>query len=80
MVDGYHIAFDNHQMIAIWHPGFEPGAGFASPAIGLQVDSRSEVDELCRRVGDAGHAVAVDPYDALGDLVLDPDRHHIGAA
>ena len=82
MPGGHHLALDDHAMIGIWHPGFVPGPGGASPVIGLQVDGRSEVDELCARVRRAGYEVSVEPYDAFWGsryaVVVDPDDHHVG--
>jgi uncharacterized glyoxalase superfamily protein PhnB len=82
MPSGQRLALDDHAMIAIWHPGFEPGRGSATPVVGLQVDDRSEVDELAQRVSAAGYHVAVEPYDAFFGsryaVVVDPDGHHVG--
>lgn len=74
---GMRLAFDTHEVIHSFHPGWTPGTGGVSLA--FAVDGAGAVDALHAELVAAGYRTELVPFDAFWGqryaVVLDPDGH-----
>jgi len=80
--DGLDFDLDSIAFAGQWNEGWPERAGGPMGVLGLEVDSRDEVDETHRRVVAAGYAVQQPPYDTFWGvryaIVEDPDGNAVG--
>ena len=74
---GNKLAFDKEEIIAGMHPGWTPPTQPGRVALAFALSKPSEVDALFERLTAAGHAGALEPFDAPWGqryaTVTDPD-------
>lgn len=74
---GNRLMFDTEETIAGMHPGWTPPESAGRVALAFGVATPAEVDALVSRLTQAGHPVALQPFDAPWGqryaTVLDPD-------
>lgn len=74
---GNKLAFDKEEIIAGMHPGWTPPTQPGRLALAFALSKPSEVDALFERLTAAGHAGALEPFDAPWGqryaTVTDPD-------
>lgn len=74
---GNRLAFDTEDTIAGMHPGWTPPESTGRVALAFGVQDREEVNDLYRRLTEAGHPGALQPFDAPWGqryaTVTDPD-------
>ncbi|MET0699783.1 MAG: VOC family protein [Mycobacterium sp.] len=74
---GNKLLFDTEDTIAGMHPDWTPPESAGRVALGFELGSPGAVDELFAKVVDAGHQVALKPFDAPWGqryaTVTDPD-------
>lgn len=74
---GNRLAFDEEEIIAGMHPGWQPPTQQGRVALAFQVSEPSQVDALYEQITGAGHSGALEPFDAPWGqryaTVTDPD-------
>lgn len=74
---GNRLSFDAEQTIIGMHPDWVPSDSAGRVALAFGVGSPQEVDAMFKRLTQAGHSGALNPYDAPWGqryaTVLDPD-------
>jgi catechol 2,3-dioxygenase-like lactoylglutathione lyase family enzyme len=74
---GNRLLFDTEDTIAGMHPGWAPPTSAGRVVLGFGVEAPADVDALFVRLTQAGHAGALEPFDAPWGqryaTVLDPD-------
>jgi catechol 2,3-dioxygenase-like lactoylglutathione lyase family enzyme len=76
------IDLDDAELAKSWGAAYRRPGGGPSAIVSLGVSTREGVDEVYRRVVDAGHPGVQPPYDAFWGaryaIVADPDGNHVG--
>ena len=74
---GNRLMFDTEETIAGMHPGWTPPASAGRVALAFGLPAPADVDAVMDRLSQAGHRVALAPFDAPWGqryaTVLDPD-------
>lgn len=82
MPNGVRLEFDNHEMVRIWYPDWNPTPDANRLVIGFSLASRAEVDERYADLTGAGYYGRQPPYDAFWGaryaIVRDPDGNDVG--
>jgi catechol 2,3-dioxygenase-like lactoylglutathione lyase family enzyme len=79
---GFTLELDSIEFARRWDSGWRGQAGAARNVIGFDLPSRQAVDDLYRRIADAGYATQQPPWDAFWGaryaVVEDPDGNPVG--
>lgn len=82
MPNGTRLEFDNHAMVAIWHPDWRDGGNASRVVLNFSLPSRAAVDERYAELTAAGHGARRPPHDAFWGsryaIVQDPDGNDVG--
>jgi len=74
---GNRLMFDTEETIAGMHPGWTPPASAGRVVLAFGLPAPADVDAVMDRLSQAGHSVALAPFDAPWGqryaTVLDPD-------
>jgi uncharacterized glyoxalase superfamily protein PhnB len=79
---GAELELDSRELAAVYNQGYRDAPAPGAAVIGFGVPSRDAVDDLYRRMTDAGHAGRQPPFDAFWGaryaIVADPDGRDVG--
>ena len=82
MPNGTRLEFDNHAMVAIWHPGWRAGGAASRVVVNFSFPSRAAVDECYAKLTSNGAPGRQAPHDAFWGarfaIVADPDGNYVG--
>ena len=77
MAGGTDLDFDSVEFARHWDKGWKGGIG----VLGVKVDSREKVDEICADLASAGNTSQLEPYDAFWRaryaVIEDPDGNPV---
>jgi uncharacterized glyoxalase superfamily protein PhnB len=79
---GAELDFDSRELACVYNEGHRDAPAPGAAVIGFGVATRDAVDELYRRLTEAGHAGRQPPFDAFWGaryaIVADPDGRDVG--
>lgn len=80
--NGVELDLDSHELAEVYNQGHREAPAPGAAVIGFRVPTREAVDELYRRLTDAGHGGRQPPFDAFWGaryaIVADPDGRDVG--
>lgn len=78
---GHRLAWDTHDTIRSFDPGWSPGNGGPAITLAFSCDAPADVDATFAALVAAGSAAHHEPWDAFWGqryaTVLDPDGNHV---
>jgi catechol 2,3-dioxygenase-like lactoylglutathione lyase family enzyme len=81
LAGGMRLAWDTHETIRSFHPGFTPPTGDGRIGLAFRCDSPAEVDSVYADLVGAGYQSELGPFDAFWGqryaTVLDPDHNGV---
>jgi uncharacterized glyoxalase superfamily protein PhnB len=79
---GMELDLDSHELAVVYNQGHRDAPAAGAAVVGFGVPTREAVDELYRRLTEAGHAGRQPPFDAFWGaryaIVADPDGRDVG--